>query len=83
MQSLVDTHAHTITSTHTYSTIHDYIAAAKEKGIKLFASTDHGPEMADAPHFWHFVNMRVLPRVVDGVGILRGHKIIEDSAQVR
>jgi putative hydrolase len=28
--------------------------------------------MADAPHYWHFVNLHVLPRVVDGVGILRG-----------
>ncbi len=28
--------------------------------------------MADAPHYWHFVNMRIWPRPVDGVGILRG-----------
>ncbi len=28
--------------------------------------------MADAPHYWHFVNMRIWPRLVDGVGILRG-----------
>ncbi|MBW8185247.1 phosphatase [Shewanella nanhaiensis] len=72
MQYLVDVHAHTIASTHAYSTIHDYISVAKEKGLKLFAITDHGPDMADAPHFWHFVNMRVLPRLVDGIGILRG-----------
>ena len=72
MKFLVDTHAHTIASTHAYSTLHDYLNVAKEKGIKLFAITDHGPDMADAPHFWHFVNMRVLPRVVDGVGVLRG-----------
>ncbi|WP_064791741.1 phosphatase [Shewanella woodyi] len=72
MQYLVDVHAHTIASTHAYSTIHGYISVAKEKGLKLFAITDHGPDMADAPHFWHFVNMRVLPRLVDGIGILRG-----------
>ena len=68
----VDTHTHTVASTHAYSTIHDYIAEAKRKGVRLFATTDHGPSMADAPHFWHFVNLRVLPRMVDGVGILRG-----------
>jgi putative hydrolase len=28
--------------------------------------------MADAPHYWHFVNMRIWPRLVEGVGILRG-----------
>lgn len=68
----VDLHLHTVASTHAYSTLHDYISAAKAKGIKLIAITDHGPAMADAPHPWHFVNMRIWPRVVDGVGILRG-----------
>ena len=67
----VDLHMHTVASTHAYSTLHDYIAEAKRKGIKLFAITDHGPDMADAPHYWHFVNMRIGPRLVDGVGILR------------
>ncbi len=50
----VDLHMHTVASTHAYSTLHDYIAEAKRKGIKLFAITDHGPDMADAPHHWHF-----------------------------
>lgn len=68
----VDLHMHTVASTHAYSTLHDYIAEAKRKGIKLFAITDHGPDMADAPHYWHFVNMCIWPRLVDGVGILRG-----------
>ncbi len=72
MKFFVDVHAHTIASTHAYSTVHDYLAIAREKGIKLFAITDHGPDMAGAPHFWHFVNMRVLPRIVNGVGVLRG-----------
>ncbi|STV36700.1 hydrolase YcdX [Klebsiella pneumoniae] len=64
----VDLHMHTVASTHAYSTLHDYIAEAKRKGIKLFAITDHGPDMADAPHYWHFVNMRIWPRLVDGWG---------------
>jgi putative hydrolase len=68
----VDLHMHTVASTHAYSNLHDYITQAKLKNIKLFAITDHGPDMADAPHYWHFVNMRIWPRVVDGVGILRG-----------
>lgn len=68
----VDLHMHTVASTHAYSTLSDYIAEAHRKGIKLFAITDHGPDMADAPHHWHFINMRIWPRIVDGVGILRG-----------
>ena len=67
----VDLHMHTVASTHAYSTLHDYIAEAQQKGIKLFAITDHGPDMADAPHYWHFMNMHVW-RAVNGVGILRG-----------
>lgn len=68
----VDLHTHTLASTHAYSSIHDYFALAKQKGIRLFATTDHGPAMTDAPHAWHFVNLRVLPRLLDGVGLLRG-----------
>lgn len=68
----VDLHMHTIASTHAYSTVHDYIAAAVRQKLSLIAITDHGPEMVDAPHEFHFNNLRVLPRVVDGVGILRG-----------
>jgi len=68
----VDLHMHTVASTHAYSTLHDYIDEATEKGITLFAITDHGPDMADAPHYWHFMNMQVWPRIVNGVGILRG-----------
>lgn len=41
----VDLHMHTVASTHAYSTLSDYIAEAKRKGIKLFAITDHGPDM--------------------------------------
>lgn len=80
----VDLHSHTIASTHAYSTIHDYIAEAKRKGIRLFANTDHGPAMSDAPHYWHFVNLRVLPRIVDGIGILRGIEanIIDEKGRV-
>ncbi|CAK9885708.1 MAG: putative phosphatase YcdX [Candidatus Erwinia impunctatus] len=67
----VDLHMHTVGSTHAYSTLHDYIAEARRRNLKLIAITDHGPEMVDAPHEFHFVNMRILPRVVEGVGILR------------
>ncbi|EOD9879151.1 PHP domain-containing protein, partial [Klebsiella pneumoniae] len=50
----VDLHMHTLASTHAYSTVHDYIAAAARKHIRLIAITDHGPEMVDAPHPFHF-----------------------------
>lgn len=68
----VDLHMHTVASTHAYSTVQEYIAAAARKNLQLIAITDHGPEMVDAPHAFHFTNQRILPRVVDGVGVLRG-----------
>ncbi|WP_354623417.1 phosphatase [Psychromonas sp. MME2] len=72
MKILCDTHSHTIASTHAYSTVHDYIFAAKKNGLQLFSITDHASTMPDAPHPWHFGNMHVIPRVVDGIAILRG-----------
>ncbi len=69
---LVDLHTHTIASDHAYSTIGEYIAFAKKNGIEMFATTDHGPSIADAPHEWHFGNLRVVPRIIDNVAVLRG-----------
>ncbi len=48
------------------------IEAAAARNIKLLAITDHGPDIPDAPHYWYFMNMRVIPRILNGVGILRG-----------
>lgn len=68
----VDSHTHTIASGHAYSTLAENVRAAKEVGVKLLAATDHGPSMPGAPHIWFFMNMRILPRIMDGVGLLRG-----------
>lgn len=68
----VDLHMHTIASTHAYSTVQENIQQAKLNGLKLIAITDHGMALGDSPHRWHFMNMQVIPRIVDGVGILRG-----------
>lgn len=67
-----DTHCHTIASTHGYGTIAENLNEASHKGLKALAITDHGPKLPDAPHPWHFYNMRVLPRKVNGIFLLRG-----------
>ncbi|GAA0854687.1 phosphatase [Aliiglaciecola litoralis] len=72
MQILVDTHSHTVASTHAYSNVHDYFRQAKTKGMQMFALTDHGPKMPDSPHPWHFGNRHVIPRLVDNIACLRG-----------
>lgn len=72
MRILTDTHAHTVASDHAYSTVHDYFQIARDKGLQLFSITDHAPTMPDGAHPWHFGNMKVVPRVIDNVGMLRG-----------
>jgi len=72
MKILVDTHSHTVASTHAYSTVHDYFSHAKSNGILMFGITDHAPAMPDSPHFWHFGNMKIIPRFSDGIAMLRG-----------
>lgn len=80
----VDSHTHTVASGHAYSSLAENVSAASAKGIRLLAITDHGPQMPGAPHFWYFMNMRVIPRVMNGVGILRGVEanIINSSGDI-
>ncbi|MCR5537445.1 MAG: phosphatase [Succinivibrio sp.] len=72
MRFPVDLHTHTIASDHAYSTIEECIHRASVNKLIMFATTDHGPALSDAPHLWHFHNLRVIPRVVDNVCVLRG-----------
>ncbi len=67
-----DMHTHTIASTHAYSTITENCKYASQIGLKAIAMTDHTMQMPDSPHFWHFNNMRVLPRQIYGVTVIRG-----------
>jgi len=84
MKLIADLHVHTVSSGHAYSTIEEYVEQAKKIGLKGFAVTDHGPAMPGAPHFYHFSNMRMLPRVHKGVRILRGVEanVINDQGQI-
>ncbi|MEZ8094405.1 phosphatase [Photobacterium swingsii] len=72
MKLSVDTHTHTISSGHAYSTVLENAYAAAQRGLSLMCVTDHAPTMPGAPHFWHFANQRVLPRFLHGVGVIRG-----------
>ena len=72
MHAEVDSHTHTLASGHAYSTLAENATAAAARNLKLLAITEHGPEMPGAPHYWYFMNMKVIPRVMNGVGLLRG-----------
>lgn len=72
MQIVADLHTHTIASTHAYSTLAEMARGAKARGLIAIGITDHGPDMPDGPHEWHFSNMDIWPRVIDGVTVIRG-----------
>ncbi len=67
-----DLHCHSLASTHAYSTVKELASSAYENGLKLFALTDHAPDMPDSPHIWHFNNLSVLPRTINNVMVLKG-----------
>lgn len=72
MGYVVDTHTHTVSSGHAYSTLLENLQWANKIGLKVLATTDHGPMMPGGPHLFHFGNMKVVPRAVNGVIHLRG-----------
>lgn len=72
MKILTDIHCHTIASTHAYSTVLELARAAADKEMEAVAVTDHGLGIPDAPHLWHFINLKVIPREIYGIKILRG-----------
>ncbi|MCX7658918.1 MAG: PHP domain-containing protein, partial [Oscillospiraceae bacterium] len=45
MRIVVDSHTHTISSGHAYSTIQEIAREAAGRGIEMVAITDHGPSM--------------------------------------
>ena len=72
MRIKLDTHTHTIASTHAYSTVLEMAKMAAERGLEAIAVTDHGVAMEDAPDVWHFDNLKNIPRDICGVKILYG-----------
>ena len=75
MRVEIDTHTHTLASGHAYNTIREMARAAKEKGLKALAITEHAPEMPGSCHLFYFVNLRVVPRELDGIKLLLGSEL--------
>lgn len=72
MKLIVDTHTHSISSGHAYSTVQEMAKEAANNGIEMFAITDHGPSMGGAPHLYHFGNLYIIPESLYGVKIIKG-----------
>ncbi|MBC2856707.1 MAG: phosphatase [Cetobacterium sp.] len=72
MKYKIDLHIHTSVNPHAFSTLEENIRAASKKGMEVIAITNHGPALPDTPHWWHLVNISILPEVIDGVRVLKG-----------
>jgi putative hydrolase len=72
MKLLVDTHTHSISSGHAYSTVQEMAREAKENGILGFALTDHGGAMKGAPFLYHFGNLKAIPEYLYGIRVFKG-----------
>lgn len=69
---IADTHCHTISSGHAYSTLEEMVKAAKKQGLFAIAVTDHSLRMVGAPEEIYFENLRILPEYIDGIRVIRG-----------
>lgn len=72
MNIVVDTHTHTLSSGHAYSTVVENAREAGLNGIEAFAMTDHGPAMPGASSLLHFWNLGVIPERINGVRVIKG-----------
>ncbi|MDR0404714.1 MAG: phosphatase [Oscillospiraceae bacterium] len=72
MKVIADTHCHTIASGHAYSSVLEIITAAAKQKLWAVAITDHGRTTPNSPGDWYFENLFVVPKIVDGVYVLKG-----------
>lgn len=84
MRDSIDLHAHTIASGHAYNTRNEMIAAAYQKGLEVFAITEHAPAMPGSCQQIYFTNYRVLPRKYKTMTVLYGVElnILDDQGHV-
>lgn len=67
-----DLHTHTIVSGHAYSTLLENVDYCSKNAVKVLGTSEHGPTMPGAPHYWYFGNLKAVPRIINDVIILKG-----------
>lgn len=75
MKIIADLHTHSIVSHHAYSTVFENIMAAKKRGLKAIAVTDHAKAIDDGARDSHFKNLGVLNKSYKGVRIFKGAEV--------
>lgn len=72
MKNLMDMHTHTIESVHAYSTLRENAIAAKERGLKILGTSDHGYGAENTARRVYFTNFHIIPKYIEGIRILKG-----------
>ena len=72
MKYIIDLHTHSVFGGHAYSTVQENVAVAKERGLAVYGISEHGPAMPGGPHMYYFANLKVLPKEIEGVRVLKG-----------
>ncbi len=84
MNLTVDLHTHTVNSGHAYSTLTENVKSASARGLKAIGITDHGPALPGGAHDYHFWNLRILPKELEGVRVYKGIEanIVDDKGRL-
>lgn len=72
MKIVADLHTHTLMSVHAYCTVTEMVSQARDIGLYAMAITDHGESMQSFPHKYYFMNLHAVPKVFQGVRVLKG-----------
>ncbi|MDO4344554.1 MAG: phosphatase [Eubacteriales bacterium] len=75
MRDILDVHCHTLASGHAYNTVWEMARAAREKGLEILGLTDHAPQMPGSCGEFHFLNLKVVPRQIEGICVLHGSEV--------
>jgi putative hydrolase len=75
MKFVLDTHCHTVASGHAYSTVQEIAREASNIGLELIAITDHTDTLPGGAPLFHFHNLKVIPKKIYGVEVLRGAEV--------
>lgn len=72
MRIEIDPHTHTVLSGHAHSTLLENARSAKEKGLKGFVITEHGPLIVGAPPAINIPTYDLFPPEIEGVRAYHG-----------
>lgn len=67
-----DCHVHSVASGHAFGTMEEIAAYCRKYQMDGFALTDHGPAMPGSANWIYFSAIRMVPRELQGIKILRG-----------